>query len=72
MDAIISEYLRFNISRKEIKNGYKSRKPQDFYRHLRQNATLYNVSIFDILKRDAYFVIKGEYIKLSDNNHKTI
>jgi hypothetical protein len=56
------------ISRKEIKGqSFKNRKPEDFYRHLRQNATMYNVSVLDVLKHDAYFVMKGEYISLSNN-----
>ena len=66
-DNIISEYLRFMISRKEVKGqSYKNRKPESFYRYLRQNATMYKVSIMDVLKRDAYFVMKGEYISLAN------
>lgn len=56
-DKTINEYLRFTISRKEVKGqSYKNRKPESFYRYLRQNAKLYNVSIMGVLKRDAYFV----------------
>lgn len=63
-DAIVRDYLRFMIAKKEITGrGYRNRKAPDFYRHLRQNANRYGISVLDALKRDAYFVMCGEILK---------
>lgn len=64
-DAVTREYLLFMIDRKEIKGkSWKNRKANKFYEYLRQDAKRYNVSIFQVLKRNAYFVMRGEIIHL--------
>ena len=64
-DGVISDYLRFKIGHKEVTNkSYQNRKASDFYRLLKQDAIRYGVSIIEVLKRDAYFVMKGEFISL--------
>ena len=64
-DPIVKEYLLFMISNKEITGrSWRNRKANKFYQYLRNNAILYNVSVYKVLERDAYFVIKGILLKL--------
>lgn len=59
------QYLLFMIDKKEVTgSGYKNRKAADFYRHLRQNATMYKCSIADVVEDNAALVMDGKYISL--------
>ncbi len=65
IDNVTREYLLFMIDHKEIKGkSWRNRKANKFYEYLRQNARIYKVSIYQVLKRDAYFVMRGENIDL--------
>lgn len=65
IDDVTREYLLFMIEHKEIKGkSWRNRKANKFYEYLRQDAKRYNVSIFQVLKRNAYFVMGGESIDL--------
>ena len=54
------KYVRFMISNKEVKNrGYRNQSASNFYRYLRLDANRYNCTVFDVLERQAAFVIDG-------------
>lgn len=62
---LITEYLRFMISSKEIKGkGYRNRPASKFYEYLRRDADLYKCSVMDVLYRDAEYVLNGVFIDL--------
>ena len=66
-DPVIKEYLRFMIANKEITGkSWQNRKANKFYQYLRNNANMYNVPVYKVLERDAYFVINGILIKLNN------
>lgn len=65
LDPVIRDYILFMIDKKEIKGlTYMNRPASDYYRLLKQNAILYNCSVMDVLKQNAYFVMEGEFISL--------
>ena len=66
-DSVIRDYLLFRINSKEIKGrSWRNRKASDFYRYLKTNSNLYNITILQALKRDAYFVMKKIWLPLSE------
>lgn len=68
-DKTITEYLLFMISHKEVTGqGYKNRTASDYYRLIKQDAIRYNCTVMNIIRQNAYFVMKGEFISLLTNN----